>query len=86
MKKNPQHYKINVHEVESKLEQVIEEQIRLLQEYTLIETVHTRFRCSELGSAMARYYIKFETMKKIIEIPEKAKTSEIVRKSRSTCI
>lgn len=78
MKKNPQHYKINVHEVESKLEEVVEKQIHLLEEHDLIKTVNTHLRCSELGDAMARHYIKFDTMKKILEIQEKAKASEIV--------
>ena len=39
---------------------------------------NTKTRCTEFGDAMARYYVKFETMKVLLSLEPKSKLSEIV--------
>lgn len=37
-----------------------------------------KIECTEFGDAMARYYVRFETMKIILSLEQKSKMSEIV--------
>jgi ATP-dependent DNA helicase HFM1/MER3 len=59
------------------LQQICTKDVSLLADADLINT-DGRLKCTELGDAMARYYVKFETMKTFAAIPPKAKVSEIV--------
>ena len=85
LQRNPKHYRLERdmgqqqhadHDV--LLQTLCEEDVKLLQQSNLI-TSQPRFHITELGDAMARYCVKFETMKIILAIPPKAKVEEIVR-------
>lgn len=83
LRKNPGHYRLqenenthcsNEHDL---LEQICYKDIKLLQDVSLV-TTQDKFKCTEFGDAMARYCIKYETMKIVLSLPPKAKMSEIV--------
>lgn len=80
--KNPNHYKLD-HDADgidegARLEEICNKHIQLLQETNLVSST-AKLKCTEFGDAMARYYVKFETMKIFLSLPPKAKMSEIVR-------
>jgi ATP-dependent DNA helicase HFM1/MER3 len=81
--KNPNHYKLKEKDDaecwkdNELLEQICNRDLRLLQDVNLISG-EGKLKCTEFGDAMARYCIKFETMKVILSLPPKAKMSEIV--------
>jgi ATP-dependent DNA helicase HFM1/MER3 len=84
--KNPNRYKLrgkanakcsNDNEL---LEQICNKDLRLLQDVNLISG-EGKLKCTEFGDAMARYCVKFETMKIVLSLPPKAKMSEIVNSS-----
>ncbi|OAX80744.1 hypothetical protein ACJ72_04918 [Emergomyces africanus] len=81
LRKNPAHYKLkegaNRVDEEEMLKEICETNIKLLQESSLI-TSGEPLKSTEFGDAMARYYIKFETMKLFLSLPPKAKISEIL--------
>lgn len=81
LRKNPAHYKLkggaNRSDEEEMLKEICEENIKRLQECSLI-TSEEPLRSTEFGDAMARYYIKFETMRLFLSLPPKVKMSEIV--------
>lgn len=84
LQKNPRHYQLeggvehNRHD--DLLASICAKDVDLLQEARLVSTT-LQFKCTEFGNAMARYYIKFETMKTILAMAPKAKISEIVCRS-----
>ncbi|KAK6344132.1 Sec63 [Orbilia brochopaga] len=78
MKANPAFYNFKTERIETELENIVERDIAALEEIGFVEYQQSKFRCLEPGDAMARYYVKFETMKKIMELKDKAKTSEIL--------
>lgn len=63
----------------SLLERICEKDIKLLQGENLI-TEFASFKCTGYGDAMARYHVKFETMRILMALPPKAKMSEMVCK------
>lgn len=81
--RNPNHYQLDgngsaqYRGEDELLEQICERDLTLLQNASLISS-EGKLKCTESGEAMARYCIKFETMKIILSLPPKAKTSEIV--------
>ncbi|KAI9052221.1 hypothetical protein LZ554_003579 [Drepanopeziza brunnea f. sp. 'monogermtubi'] len=81
MRQNPNYYKIDGvtpgGDADSRLEQVCERDIKLLQENQLV-TVNDRISCTEYGAAMSRYMVQFETMKLLLSIPPHAKTEQIL--------
>lgn len=83
LRSNPSHYRMeennntHCHDEDELLEQICHKDIKLLQDADLI-TREGRLKCTEFGDAMARYCIKFETMKVVLSMPPKAKMSEIV--------
>ncbi|OJD15928.1 hypothetical protein AJ78_03871 [Emergomyces pasteurianus Ep9510] len=81
LRKNPAHYKLKEGadraDEEEMLKEICEENIKRLQEISLI-TTEEPLKSTEFGDAMARYYIKFETMKLFLSLPPKAKISEIL--------
>lgn len=85
IRQNPDNYKLddNINQdaetSDDVVERISEKDVRLLQENGLVSP-GTRFRATELGDAMARYCVKFDTMKMILSLPPKAKVSEIVSK------
>jgi ATP-dependent DNA helicase HFM1/MER3 len=81
LRQNPNHYQLegsrNGQNVEEQVDYVCSRDIALLQEHNLAMG-EERFRCTEFGHAMARYYVHFETMKVFMGIQLKATPSEIV--------
>ncbi|KAK6516462.1 Sec63 [Arthrobotrys conoides] len=78
MKSNPAYYNFKVENIESEIESIMERDIDSLSEARFVEWQQTKLKCLEPGDAMARYYIKFKTMKNIMELKDKAKVSEIL--------
>ncbi|KAG0637603.1 ATP-dependent DNA helicase MER3 [Tuber brumale] len=82
LKKDPSHYGIagerGIQDIEERLEEIIERNIRLLTEEGLVLAEGGRLRCSELGLAMARYYVKFGSMKTILRLQERACPSDVL--------
>ena len=81
LQKNPRHYQLEgqfePHGYDEFLASICAKDISHLQEARLVfETPH--YKCTEFGDAMARYYIKFDSMKTILAMAPKAKISEIV--------
>jgi ATP-dependent DNA helicase HFM1/MER3 len=78
---NPNYYRLDKASehlsVKGHLEQICKTGITLLQETGLVSG-ENRLAPTEFGEAMARYYVRFETMKIFIGLPFKAKVSEIV--------
>ncbi|CUS11806.1 unnamed protein product [Tuber aestivum] len=81
LKKNPSHYAITgekgIQGIEKRLEEICERNIKLLTEEGLVMVEGGRLRCSELGLAMARYYVKFGSMKTILSLKERAGLSDV---------
>lgn len=81
LQRNPRYYNLSSEAVfltpEEALVQWCERDLNLLREANMIENDVT-LRCTEFGYAMARYCIKFETMKTFMALPAKAKVSEIL--------
>lgn len=59
------------------LDQICSKDIALLQETDLV-TKSEKLNCTAFGDAMARYYVKFDTMKVFLSLAPRAKISEIV--------
>ncbi|KAF2276928.1 P-loop containing nucleoside triphosphate hydrolase protein, partial [Westerdykella ornata] len=81
LRKNPSYYKLegarSGQHIDEQLDDICLRDLSLLQEANLVEG-DRRFRCTQFGEAMARYYVKFETMQIIIGLPPKAQISEIL--------
>jgi len=81
LKENPEHYKIDgdatSQNLEDRLEIICNKVISLLLEHDLVQDT-PKLHCTEFGDAMSRYYIQFETMKSLLALPPRAKTSEIL--------
>ncbi|KAH0612070.1 uncharacterized protein H6S33_010122 [Morchella sextelata] len=82
LKRNPTHYKFDQHggseDADRDLEEICEKNIDLLHQAGLLLKHEARLKCSELGDAMARYYIKFVTMQTILELEKKAGLPEVL--------
>jgi len=80
LRRNPTHYKLKEgatqEDEDELLRQICEKDIKLLQECGLVET--ERLRSTHFGDAMARYYIRFETMKILLSLKHQATISQIV--------
>lgn len=81
LRRNPTHYKLKENadrkDEDEMLRQICEKDVALLQECELVST-DGKFKATPFGDAMAKYYVKFETMKVLLSLPSKAKISEIV--------
>ena len=83
MRRNPSHYKIEgqtfIMDVDQKLDEICEKDIHLLDEVGLVklDTEH-KLKTTPYGVAMAAYYVKLETMKRLLGLEPKSKISEIV--------
>jgi ATP-dependent DNA helicase HFM1/MER3 len=60
-----------------RIERICQRDINLLYDTNLV-TSETNFKSTEFGDAMARYYIRFETMQKLLGLQTQARMSEIV--------
>ncbi|KAK6441428.1 ATP-dependent DNA helicase MER3 [Oleoguttula sp. CCFEE 5521] len=81
LKDNPEHYRIDGdssgRNLDQRLEDICTKAITLLEGHDLVNAT-PKLHCTEFGDAMARYYVQFETMKLLLELPRKAKVSEIL--------
>jgi ATP-dependent DNA helicase HFM1/MER3 len=81
MERNPTRYRLrenaNRYDEDRMLREICERDIKLLQEYDLVSS-ENKLTSTVFGDAMAKYYVKFETMKVLLALPERAKLSEIV--------
>jgi ATP-dependent DNA helicase HFM1/MER3 len=82
--RNPKHYHLDQGSdsltQDELLEQICEKDVDLLLAHDCISD-KDGLRTTELGDAMARYYVKFETMKMIAALPPRARMSEIVSRA-----
>jgi len=81
LQRNPAHYQFKedlaCRDEDELLHQLCEKDILLLQNAQLV-SLGDRLKGTEFGDIMARYYVKFDTMKSFMALPPRAKTSEIV--------
>lgn len=81
--KNPVYYRLGSAASSSSnpdqiIESICKKDVDQLREYLLI-TDGAKFKATEFGEAMARYYVHFGTMKMLMCLPPHAMISEIVR-------
>lgn len=81
LKENPEHYHIEDQapgrDLDERLENICRKGIAALEEHDLVRGT-VKLQCTEFGDLMARYYLKFDTMKDLLALPEHAKLSEIL--------
>lgn len=81
LRRNPKHYKLkegaSPHDEDEMPRQICEKDIKLLQETGLVSA--EQLQSTEFGDAMARYYVRFETMVTLLSLKQKATISQIVR-------
>ncbi|KAJ5679817.1 Nucleotide-sugar transporter [Penicillium macrosclerotiorum] len=79
LRRNPTCYKLkegaSQEDEDALLRQICEKDIRLLQDCGLVAT--GQLSSTKFGDAMARYYIRFETMKALLALKPQANISEI---------
>ncbi|KAK4151587.1 hypothetical protein C8A00DRAFT_17036 [Chaetomidium leptoderma] len=73
LRRNPGYYPLtggttNPAQVDDRLEEICERDIKQLQEAELVSD-HGTFRCTEYGLAMSKYMVEFQTMKLLLQIP-----------------
>ncbi|KAH6640229.1 Sec63 Brl domain-containing protein [Chaetomium tenue] len=73
LRRNPNYYRLtggttNPSEVDDRLEEICERDIKQLQETKLV-TDQDSFHCTEYGRAMSKYMVEFQTMKLLLQIP-----------------
>lgn len=80
LRRNPTHYHLkegaNRDDEDEMLRQICEKDINLLRECGLIAP--EQLRSTQYGDAMARYYVRFETMKIFLALKSRASISQIV--------
>lgn len=80
--KNPAFYKMDGIKsgmnVEESLEKLCHRDLGLLETAKLIEFKNKSLFCTESGQAMAKYYLKFQTMQMIIATPSKGSVETVV--------
>ncbi|KAL8928943.1 MAG: hypothetical protein Q9172_000695 [Xanthocarpia lactea] len=79
---NPAHYNLDGNAInlrlEDRIERVCQRDIDLLLDAQLVTGAVDRIQCTEFGLAMARYYVKFETMKGLLSLEPRSKMSDIL--------
>ena len=80
LRRNPTHYKLkegaSQSDEDEMLRQICEKDINLLQGCGLVST--ECLKSTQFGDAMARYYVRFETMRTLLSLKPKASISQIV--------
>jgi ATP-dependent DNA helicase HFM1/MER3 len=80
LRRNPTYYKLkegaSQEDEDQLLRQICEKDIKLLQECGLVE--NEKLCSTPFGDAMARYYIRFETIKKLLSLKTQADLPQIV--------
>ncbi|KAI4288399.1 MAG: hypothetical protein L6R35_002340 [Caloplaca aegaea] len=79
---NPAHYNLDGDatnlNLDDRIERICHRDVDLLVEAQLVADVGEKLKCTEFGDAMARYYVKFETMKGILSLEPRSKMSDIL--------
>ncbi|KAL8964298.1 MAG: hypothetical protein Q9183_004547, partial [Haloplaca sp. 2 TL-2023] len=79
---NPAHYKLDGDatnlNLDARIERVCRRDIDLLLEADLVTEVGGTIKCTEFGDAMARYYVRFESMKGLLSLEPRSKMSDIL--------
>lgn len=87
LRRNPTHYQLkegaNRDDEDEMLRQICEKDIKLLQECDLVES--NCLKSTPFGDAMARYYIRFETMKILQTLKPKSDVAQIVSDRKYFC-
>lgn len=84
LNRNPDHYRIEGDvpgcSLDDRIERICQRDLRLLADHDLISPKATdaKIRNTEFGDAMARYYVKFETMKVLLSLEPRSKMSEVL--------
>ena len=80
LRRNPTYYKLkegaNKNDEDEMLRQICEKDIRLLQDCDLVST--ESLKSTQFGDAMARYYVRFETMKTLLTLKPQSSMCQIV--------
>ncbi|PYI11603.1 DEAD/DEAH box DNA helicase [Aspergillus sclerotiicarbonarius CBS 121057] len=80
MRRNPTHYQLKEDadrdDEDEMLRQICEKDIKLLQECGLVST--DGLRSTQFGDAMARYYVRFETMRTLLTLKPHSSISQIL--------
>jgi ATP-dependent DNA helicase HFM1/MER3 len=80
LRRNPTHYRLkegaNRNDTNEMLRHICEKDIKLLQEYALVDT--ESLKSTPFGYAMSRYSIRYETMKTLIKMKPKSDIAQIV--------
>lgn len=78
---NPEHYKLDgdavAQSVDDRIESICRRDLELLEDTRLVIS-GDRLKATEFGDAMARYYVKFQSMKVLMGLQPRSKMSDIV--------
>lgn len=81
---NPDHYNLDgdavARSLDDRIERICRRDLELLVDTKLV-TSGDRLKATECGDAMARYYVKFETMQVFMRLQPRSKMSDIVSSS-----
>ncbi|KAH0565973.1 hypothetical protein GP486_000619 [Trichoglossum hirsutum] len=82
LKQNPNYYKLedgsNARDLDEMIEDICNKNVGLLEKEGLTTLNGSKYKCTEFGDAMSKYYLKFETMRTLLAVKEKARLSDIV--------
>ncbi|GFF30986.1 ATP-dependent DNA helicase MER3 [Aspergillus udagawae] len=80
LRRNPKHYQLKEgatkDDEDEMLRQICEKDIKLLQETGLVAS--ERLKSTPFGDAMARYYVRFDTMKTLLALKPRATVSQVL--------
>ncbi|GFF79769.1 ATP-dependent DNA helicase MER3 [Aspergillus lentulus] len=80
LRRNPKHYQLKEgarkNDEDEMLRQICEKDIKLLQETGLVAS--ERLKSTPFGDAMARYYVRFDTMKTLLALKAHATISQVL--------
>ncbi|KAK4201153.1 putative ATP-dependent DNA helicase [Triangularia verruculosa] len=82
LRRNPNYYHLTGHncnpsQIDAKLEEICERDIRQLQEAQCV-TDNETFKSTYYGRAMSKYMVEFRTMKMLLQIPKAAKMEALI--------
>ena len=79
---NPDHYNLDGDakdsDLDDRIERICNRDLMLLKDSGLISSIDGKLQATELGTAMARYYVEFETMQLLLHLRPGAKLSDVV--------
>ncbi|KAL6713023.1 ATP-dependent DNA helicase MER3 [Lecanora helva] len=82
LSQNPDHYRVDADardlHLDDRIERICKRDLALLEDLNLIVSSEGRLQATGLGDAMARYYVKFETMQVLLRLDRSAEVSDIL--------